>query len=153
MCCEFFCVCSARRQIDNDRCAHNAHEWGVSAAEGRDWPGRAARQCKQLILKRVNNNNNCCFALCVANFFWFDKFFCVCRPEPIKKKFLVVCVDPRKKFTRQYADDGRCEEYHSLGYDDKGSHWEVWPKTQVITLKHNNCDAPPAPLSMIANNT
>ena len=62
-------------------------------------------------------------------------------PEPVKRKYLGMCVAPRKKFTRTYPD-GRVEEYHCKGYDFKGSHWEVWSKVQVIALKH---DCPPSP--------
>ena len=67
----------------------------------------------------------------------------VSLPEAIKKKYVRVYVDPQKKFVRNYKD-GRCEEYHCVGYDHKGSHWEVWPKAQVITLK---ADFPPFPPS------
>ena len=59
------------------------------------------------------------------------------RPEPIKRKFLAVCVDPHKKFTRKHAD-GRCEEYHCVKYDTNGSHWEVWSQAKVIILKHDS---------------
>ena len=63
-------------------------------------------------------------------------------PEPIKRKFLGICVAPQKKFIRKYPD-GREEEYHCKGYDYKGSHWDVWSKVQVIALKHDCHPSPP----------
>ena len=42
-------------------------------------------------------------------------------PEPIERKFLTKCLQIGEFFTTTNG-----EEYHLVGVDDKGSHWEVF---------------------------